>query len=63
MNREQCRRCAYWKNIYSRSNGKCCHYLLETRHMRERDGDRCLSRRTRSQTDKEAKGVHEAWNG
>lgn len=64
LNREQCRRCIYWKCLSGGTSAptKACHYILEIRHMRERDGSRCLSRKTRREADKEAKGVHEAWN-
>ena len=59
LNREQCRGCINWKYLSggTAAPGKACHYLLETKCRREHDGDRCLSRRTKRQADKEAKAA------
>lgn len=44
----QCKDCAYWRTLSSANGlGKCCHYLLDTKRMRQRDGERCLSRKIR----------------
>lgn len=48
-NTRQCRGCSYWRRITSNAGETyCCHYMLDTGHCRERDGDRCLSRTTKA---------------
>ena len=40
MAKSQCEDCIYWKYI---GGDRACHYLLETKKRRVRDGDKCLS--------------------
>lgn len=47
MNREQCRRCIYYKQLCSVKISYACHFMLDTGHQRARDGDKCLSRVTK----------------
>ena len=43
----QCYGCVYWRGISNTYPGKdrCCHHLLDTGKRRERNGDRCLSKK------------------
>jgi len=47
MNREQCRRCIYYKQLSSVKISYACHFMLDTGHPRAHDGDKCLSRVTK----------------
>ena len=47
MNREQCRRCIYYKQLSSVKISYACHYMLDTGDSRARDGDKCFSRETK----------------
>lgn len=42
----ECKGCGYWRPVSWTNNkhGHCCHYLLDTGHMRQQSGGACLSR-------------------
>lgn len=44
-----CKGCVYYRNLdWKCMNGiKCCHYILETGHSRAKNGDICMSRKTK----------------
>ena len=52
MNREQCRRCIYYKQFSSVKIDMACHYMLDTGKARVREGDKCYSRLTAKQAKK-----------
>lgn len=47
MEKNRCEGCVYYRNLNGYEGARCCHYILVEHRMRERDGERCLSRRER----------------
>ena len=45
MEKNRCAGCKYYRPEYSASQKgpRMCHYLLDNKRMRERNGDECLS--------------------